>query len=118
VAPAAPAAPAAPVEPRRPEAAPPPVKQDAARGARARLIVELPADAKLFVDGVEKDGGAERRFFTPDLEPGQEYFYTLRVEGLRDGQPFLEQRRVLVKAGAAVRLTFGPQGDPAVAASK
>ena len=40
------------------------------------------------------------------LEAGQTYFYTVRVETNRDGQPVSETRRVLVRANEVVRESF------------
>ena len=55
---------------------------------KAKLVVELPADAKLFVDDMPvKATAGVQTFNTPALEPGQDYFYMVRVERMRDGQP-------------------------------
>ncbi len=74
---------------------------------RARLIVELPADAKLFVDDhAVKATKSVRNFTTPVLEPGQVYYYELRAEMVRDGKPVTETKRVLIRAGDVVRAQF------------
>jgi uncharacterized protein (TIGR03000 family) len=73
----------------------------------ARIIVKLPADARLIVDGVTftaPDG--IRTFETPRLEPGRSYFYTLRAELVRNGQTHAEDKRVVVEAGKEVNVEF------------
>src|SRR5262249_4536033 len=61
--------------------------------APARLIVNLPADAKLFLDDQPTTSRAtERTFITPALEPGKVYTYKVRVEIGRDGQMLTETK--------------------------
>lgn len=84
---------------------------DAARAkpnaAPARLTVELPADAKLFVDGaVTKGEGNTRNFHTPDLPAGQTFYYELKAELVVDGKTVTEKKTVLVKAGDAISEGF------------
>jgi uncharacterized protein (TIGR03000 family) len=98
----APAAPAA-----EPEKVPAPKKTTMEGSGPARLIVSLPADAKLYVDGTAmKTSSAERTFNTPPLEPGQAYYYMLRAEVVRDGQTKAESMRVIVRAGEVARASF------------
>jgi uncharacterized protein (TIGR03000 family) len=74
---------------------------------RGRLIVEVPADAKLYIDDQPMKTAAQvRSFQTPDLEAGQMYYYIVRAEMVRDGQPVSETRRVTVKAGEVSRAKF------------
>src|SRR5437867_7153014 len=50
--------------------------------APANLVVTLPSDARLFVDGHEtKSVSGQRLLTTPDLQPGRTYSYTLREIG-------------------------------------
>ena len=73
----------------------------------AKVIFTLPENAKLFVEEWTIPGQATtRQFSTPDLIPGQTYYYTVRVEATRDGKPISESRRVLVRAGELVRESF------------
>jgi uncharacterized protein (TIGR03000 family) len=74
---------------------------------RAKLVVELPANAKLFIDNrpVKATAGVQT-FNTPALEPGQAYFYMVRIDGMRDGQPVSETRRIIVRAGQVTRADF------------
>jgi len=93
----------------------------------AKLVVDLPADAKLFIDDQPMKTTAEKRSFnTPTLLPGQAYFYDLRAEVVRDGKTYTETSRVIVKAGETATASFPqlhaagkkPAGQPVVAATK
>ena len=51
---------------------------------RAKVIVSLPADVKLYVDDAPiKVTSDKQSFSTPRLEPGQTYFYEVRTEAVR-----------------------------------
>jgi uncharacterized protein (TIGR03000 family) len=81
-------------------------------GTSAKLIIEKPADAKIYVDGqMVTSDGTRQAFATPALMPAQAYYYTVRVEAVRDGKPTGETRRVIVRAGETVQETFR---EPAV----
>jgi uncharacterized protein (TIGR03000 family) len=82
---------------------------------KAKLVVELPADAKLFIDDMPmKTTSGVRAFNTPTLEPGQAYYYMVRVETMRDGKPVSETRRVIVRAGMTARADFKDRESDAV----
>ncbi|MBI1916310.1 MAG: TIGR03000 domain-containing protein [Planctomycetes bacterium] len=83
---------------------------------RAKLVVEVPADAKLFIDDqLMKSAAATRVFNTPTLEKGQTYYYELKVEVARDGVTRSETRKVLVRAGERARAVFTETGIVAAA---
>jgi uncharacterized protein (TIGR03000 family) len=76
--------------------------------SRARLIVELPVDAKLYIDDHLMRTTSERRTFnTPVLEKGQTYYYELRAEVVRDGKPVVVNKRVTLQAGELIQARFG-----------
>jgi uncharacterized protein (TIGR03000 family) len=78
------------------------------RPAPAKVTVRLPADAQLYVnDDLCPLTSDTRTFPTPVLDPGVQYFYTLRMEQVRDGQVHTEVLRVLVNAGEHSQATFG-----------
>jgi uncharacterized protein (TIGR03000 family) len=82
-------------------------KKTDASDNRARLIVEVPTEATLFIDGrAMKTTSPVRTFNTPELEPGQLYYYEVRAEVMRDGQPVTQTKRVIVKAGTVTRASF------------
>ena len=71
---------AAPVAPAAPKNADDMKKKPAAQAAPARVIVEMQANAKLFVDGVATEAtGARRVFSTPALAQGSAFFYDIKV---------------------------------------
>jgi uncharacterized protein (TIGR03000 family) len=73
----------------------------------ATIVVTLPADAKLTIDGNATTSRSARRIFTsPALEQGQEYVYTLRAEIVREGQMIAETQNITVRAGAEIPVQF------------
>lgn len=76
-------------------------------GARAKVVVRLPVDAKLSVDGTPlRLTGAERAFSTPPLPAGMEYTYQFTAEYERGGRVLTESRKVAVRAGSAAAVEF------------
>lgn len=83
----------------------------AARELHARLEVELPRGARLYVDDREVKGNdTSRGFRTPALEKGEKYYYDLRAEVEVDGQTVTSKRRVVVTAGQTARADFREMG--------
>jgi uncharacterized protein (TIGR03000 family) len=81
-----------------------PVDDDASRG---RVLVRLPADAKLFVEGKQLSvTNGERTFVTPPLPTDREAVYTFKVEYTRDGDTVSHSRKVKVKANATTAVDF------------
>ncbi len=75
--------------------------------APATIIVSLPADAKLSVDGqATTSTSATRTLVTPALAPDQEFNYTLAGEIVRDGQTVTTSRTITVRAGEETRVTL------------
>jgi uncharacterized protein (TIGR03000 family) len=75
--------------------------------APATLIVTLPADATLAVDGyVSQSKAGTRSFLSPPLERGQDYHYTLKAELRRGDEPVTVSREVTVRAGRETRVTL------------
>jgi uncharacterized protein (TIGR03000 family) len=73
----------------------------------ANLKFNLPAGATLFVDGQKTSGeGTERTFYTPPLEAGQKFFYDVRAEIAVGGKTIVEEKRVIVEAGAEITESF------------
>jgi uncharacterized protein (TIGR03000 family) len=73
----------------------------------AQVTVRVPANARLFVDDVAvplSSGG--RTFNTPKLQPGRQYYYTMRMEVNRGGQVVRENRQVELAAGQRVEVDF------------
>jgi uncharacterized protein (TIGR03000 family) len=91
-------------------------------GHTARVIVELPAGARLYVDDravtTRSPGASPRRddssytqaFNTPKLDGPRAYFYDLRAEVVRDGKTVSQTRRVVVRPGEVSRADFRSLG--------
>jgi uncharacterized protein (TIGR03000 family) len=81
--------------------------------SRAKLTVEVPEDAKLYIDDqLMKTTSSRRVFNTPPLEPGQAYYYIVRVEFVRDGKTQSEEKRVIVRPGEDVVTSFAEPARP------
>jgi uncharacterized protein (TIGR03000 family) len=75
--------------------------------APATIVVTLPADAKLMIDDtVTTSTSGTRVFASPTLEPGKEYFYTLKAEMNQDGKTVSTTKRVSVRAGQETRVSL------------
>lgn len=74
----------------------------------ANITIELPATAKLFVDGNAIVGsGTTRQFHTPELPKGENYFYEMKAEIVVDGQVVVQNLKVVVRSGETIQRTFG-----------
>ena len=83
---------------------------------RAKVIIDLPAEAKLYIDGrLMKTASAHRVFSTPTLQPGQLYYYDLRAEIARDGKVLSQEQRIIVSAGQQSQAAFRDFGAGATA---
>lgn len=75
--------------------------------APATIVVELPADAQLVVDGYTTRSTTARRVFqSPVLEAGKVYHYNLKAEVVREGRTVTREQRVAVEAGKQSQITF------------
>lgn len=71
----------------------------------ATLIVSLPEDATLTIDGENTTStSAQRVFVTPALERGKEYEYTLKAKVDRDGEVKFATAKVTVRPGQISRV--------------
>jgi uncharacterized protein (TIGR03000 family) len=87
----------------------PPPKPDkpVALPNQARLIVELPANARLYIDDqLMQTPSGRRTFNSPVIEPGQAYYYMARAEVVIDGKTYTETKRAVVRAGQVTQVTF------------
>jgi uncharacterized protein (TIGR03000 family) len=73
----------------------------------AKLVVELPADAKLYIDGTEMNSGSPTRgIVTPPLDPQQTYHYQVKAVLVRHGFTISETRTVRLIPGELVTARF------------
>jgi uncharacterized protein (TIGR03000 family) len=80
---------------------------EASLPAPATILVNLPADATLTIDGeATTSTSSSRVFVSPTLQPGREYHYTLKAEVKRDGKPVSVEERVAVRAGETTPVTL------------
>jgi len=71
------------------------------------LLVSLPADATLKFDGAPTQSvSSERSFVSPPLPLGMSYTYNLEATIIRDGQPRVQTRKVVVEGGKIVHVSF------------
>jgi uncharacterized protein (TIGR03000 family) len=76
---------------------------------KATLVVTLPAEATLTIDGTATTPTSSRRVFqSPALKVGQDYIYNLKAEIVRDGKPVEVTKTVTVRANqqSSVDLQF------------
>ena len=75
--------------------------------APATVVVNLPADAKLTVEGRPTTSTSSRRVFvSPPLQTGQTYSYSLDAQVTRDGQTQTVHRDLPVQAGQRSEITL------------
>jgi uncharacterized protein (TIGR03000 family) len=85
----------------------PPTKGSDGAPVGANIKFVVPADAKLYVDGKLTPGtGTERTFYTPPLAAGQ-FYYEVKVETTVAGKPVVEEKKIIVTAGANLTEKFG-----------
>jgi uncharacterized protein (TIGR03000 family) len=83
------------------------VNQKPASGAPAKVTINLPANAQLFINDVACPlTSSKRSFDTPSLPPNKKFFYTVRAEWVQGGQPVSQTQRLVVEAGQNVSATF------------
>jgi uncharacterized protein (TIGR03000 family) len=98
------------------EKVPSPKKEQVFVPTPGTIVVTLPADAKLSIDGyVSTQTSAQRRLVTPALQPGQDFTYTLVAETSQNGQPVSQSQSVTVRAGQVTPVNFTFNTMPAAA---
>lgn len=96
-----------------------PMSQNIENRIRTKVVIEVPENAKLFVDGMlMKDGPTQRVFQTPPLSPNETYFYDVRVEVTTNGVVSSNSQRIVVRPGESVVADLRvPSNDGVVTAS-
>ncbi len=80
--------------------------------APATLIVSVPAEARLTVDGqITSSTSTQRVFVTPALSLDRVYNYTIEAEYVRDGKLVKISKEVAVKAGDETRVRFDDEAS-------
>jgi uncharacterized protein (TIGR03000 family) len=105
-----------------PEPAPAPKPDPDGDDTRAEVTLDVPAGGRLYVDGqLIGTTPGRQTFTTPVLKPGQVYYYEVAVEVFRDGRSHRDQRRLVVRPGEQVQVTFtgtGPELAPHATAGR
>lgn len=79
-----------------------------ADSATATIVVNVPADARIFFDGAPTtQSGAQRIYTTPALATPGTYVYQLKAEATREGRVVSRTKRVVVKPGEKTEVNFG-----------
>jgi uncharacterized protein (TIGR03000 family) len=94
------------VEPA-PVVAPPALQGDKV----AQIVVAVPADAQVWIEGQPtKQTGTSRWFVSPVLNKGEEYQYRIRARWREDGKDVEQTQRLAVHAGDNVSVSFPTGG--------
>src|SRR5262245_35772121 len=84
-------------------------KRRAEGPAPATILVTLPADAQLTIDGHQTTSTTFTRLFaTPELAPDKEFTYTLKAVFTHEGETHTVTKQVTVRAGEETRVTLEP----------
>jgi uncharacterized protein (TIGR03000 family) len=71
------------------------------------LIVNLPEEAKMFVNGnATSSTGKSRHFVSRDLQPGQSYRFDLKMVVEQDGETVERHKTVVLESGRGEEVTF------------
>ncbi|HEY2146348.1 MAG TPA: TIGR03000 domain-containing protein [Pirellulales bacterium] len=82
------------------------------------LLVSVPDDAKVFVNGrATTSTGNERQYVSRGLENGQRYSYEVRAEVIRDGKTVTETQTAQLTAGSQANLMFKLSAPASTASS-
>jgi len=75
--------------------------------APATIVINLPADARLLVDGNTTTSTTDRRtLVTPELLFGSDYVYNMTAEVVREGRTMTESQTVTVRGGETSTIAF------------
>jgi uncharacterized protein (TIGR03000 family) len=74
---------------------------------KARLILNVPENAEVSINGEKANlTGTRRVFESPDLTPGQQQNYDIRVVWKENGKTVDESRTLSLSAGESKSLTY------------
>jgi uncharacterized protein (TIGR03000 family) len=81
-----------------------------------KVMINVPADAKVLFNGTVAEGtGSARTFATPPLQTGTLYGYELTAEVIRNGKVERVTERVIVRAGETANVSLNPGAIQTVA---
>lgn len=74
---------------------------------KAEIIVHVPLDAEVWIEGVKmKQAGSQRRFISPPLRPNLTYAYEIRATWQENGREVTNVNNVRIQAGDRSSITF------------
>jgi uncharacterized protein (TIGR03000 family) len=77
------------------------------RGTDGLLAVNVPDDAKIYVNGqATSSTGGTRQYVSRDLQSGMNYTYEVRAEVVRDGRTVEQVKKIDLRAGETAKLAF------------
>ena len=78
------------------------------------LVVHVPYDAKVTINGIEtRSKGSRRTYVSHGLDSSLDYKYTIRAEVVREGQAVWDEKSVVLTAGDREAIAFGFNLGPA-----
>jgi uncharacterized protein (TIGR03000 family) len=84
--------------------------------APAFITVNVPADAKISINGANTAStSAVRVFSTPNMRRGTVQYYTFVAEVVRDGKTYTATEKVAVEAGSKTAISLNPNVGAAYA---
>jgi uncharacterized protein (TIGR03000 family) len=87
--------------------------------SRARFALTVPDNAVVYMNRQRMTmTGTVRHYVTPQLEPGREYRYPVRVEVVRNGVTYAANAEPQVQAGQTIDLIFKPVDQPRIVADR
>jgi uncharacterized protein (TIGR03000 family) len=92
---------------------PGPADEAAAARGEALLAVQVPASARIYVNGRQTTStGAYRQYLSRGLSSGMSYTYEVRAEAVIDGQQVEQTKTVKLHAGETANLAFDLASRP------
>jgi uncharacterized protein (TIGR03000 family) len=84
-----------------------PIGVDKKDGLQAKVVIDVPVQASLYIDGqLMPNKAGKRTFVTPALQAGQTYYYDIKLVQVQNGQEQVQTSRVLLRPGQAVAANF------------
>ncbi|WP_029630281.1 TIGR03000 domain-containing protein [Zavarzinella formosa] len=74
---------------------------------QAQIKIQVPEGAKVYTDGyLNNQTGSTRILTTPEITPGTDYNYTLKVEFTVNGETRVASKQVVVRGGSVTPVDF------------
>jgi len=89
------------------------VASDAVAATEVQLMVSVPSNAKVFVNGnATSSQGTSRRFVSRELDPSESYRFEVQVVYDRDGSEVSQTKTVIARSGSSEEVVFdGTESD-------